>query len=262
MRSSQNTDDVVDERTLLVHAYLDDELDAARAASIQSEISKDPALKKDVDAIRALRDAVRKQFSPPPVPAHFRSRIDAAIGQPWYRFRPTWQALAASVVAAMILTGGAMLALRSNEADQRSSQAVVDAHLRALVTDQPITIASSDRHTVKPWFNGRIAQSPAVVDLSESGFPLVGGRVDVVDATPVATVVYKRRLHLISVIALPDREGGKPVSTWPPIKGYNRVEWNDGKTEYWAISDLNAAELRNFSQLFREATAPAPTKGR
>ena len=258
MRSSQTTENMVDERTLLVHAHFDDELDAARAASIQSEISKDPALKKDVEAIGALRGAVRKQFSPQPVSTQFRSRIDAAIGQPWYRLRPTWQALAASVVAAMILTGGAMSILRSNEADQKISLAVVDAHLRALITDQPITIASSDRHTVKPWFNGRIAQSPAVVDLSESGFPLVGGRVDVVDATPVATVVYKRRLHLISVFAIPGREAAKPLSAPLPIKGYNRVEWIDGQTEYWAISDLNVAELRTFSQLFREATAPAP----
>jgi anti-sigma factor RsiW len=151
-----------------------------------------------------------------------------------------------------------MLALRSNVADQKISQGVLDAHLRALVTDQPITVASSDRHTVKPWFNGRIAQSPAVVDLSESGFQLIGGRIDVVDATPVATVVYKRRLHLISVVAIPDREGGKSLSAPPPIKGYNRVEWNDGETAYWAISDLNAVELRKFSQLFKESASRTP----
>src|SRR5690242_14728024 len=106
MRSSQNLDDVVDERTLLVHAYLDDELDAARAASIQSEILKDPVVKKEVEALRALRGAVRKQLAPPPVPTHFRSRLDAAISRPWYQSRPTWHALAASVVGAALLTGG------------------------------------------------------------------------------------------------------------------------------------------------------------
>jgi anti-sigma factor RsiW len=99
---------------------------------------------------------------------------------------------------------------------------------------QPTDVTSSERHTVKPWFNSRIPQSPQVVDLTKEGFPLVGGRVDVVDTTPVATLVYGRRLHLISLSAVPSARGYQEVSVRKSIRGYNLVNWSEDGVDYWA----------------------------
>ena len=115
---------------------------------------------------------------------------------------------------------------------------------------QPIDVASSDRHTVKPWFNGRIAQAPRVVDLARDGFALVGGRIDVIGSAPVATLVYRKRQHLISLSAVPvdGRAGARRT-----INGYNLVGWNESGMTYWAVSDLGAGEVDAFVNAFRAA---------
>jgi anti-sigma factor RsiW len=128
---------------------------------------------------------------------------------------------------------------------------VIASHLRALMAPQPADVASSERHTVKPWFNGRIPLSPRVVDLVQDGFPLVGGRVDVVNRTPVPSLVYSRRQHIISLLAVPNALAG---STAPQtIQGYNMISWTAEGTTYWAVSDLNLEELQMFARLFRAA---------
>jgi anti-sigma factor RsiW len=127
--------------------------------------------------------------------------------------------------------------------------------MRGLMAQQPTDIASSDRHTVKPWFNGRIPQSPQVIDLSKDGFRLIGGRVDVIDTMPVATLVYGRRAHIISLSAIPAASSPQTVSPRKAIKGYNLVQWSEDGLEYWAASDLNAGELQTFARLFQTAVA-------
>ena len=130
---------------------------------------------------------------------------------------------------------------------------LVASHMRALMASQSVDVASSDRHTVKPWFNGKLPESPRVVDLASQGFPLVGGRIDVIGLTPVPTLVYRARLHVISVtaLALSRRASAAPH----PIDGYNVVEWTDGPLAYWAVSDLAAPELENFARAFRAGDA-------
>ena len=110
---------------------------------------------------------------------------------------------------------------------------------------------SSDRHTVKPWFNGRIPQSPRVVDLAKEEFPLLGGRLDVLGGNPVPTLVYGHRKHLISLTAVPasGRANFAPASR--AIDGYNIYRWVENGVEYWAISDVAAADLEKFAELFR-----------
>jgi anti-sigma factor RsiW len=140
--------------------------------------------------------------------------------------------------------------------DSQVAESVVDSHMRGLMAQQPTDIASSDRHTVKPWFSGRIPQSPQVIDLSKDGFRLIGGRVDVIDTVPVATLVYGRRAHIISLSAIPAATSPQAVSPHKPIKGYNLVQWNDDGVDYWAASDLNAGELQTFARLFQAAVRP------
>jgi anti-sigma factor RsiW len=167
-----------------------------------------------------------------------------------------WRALAASVAVAFAAGSAATwVALGpvglGSVATPVASQ-LVASHMRSLMASQPIDIASSDRHTVKPWFNGKLPESPRVVDLSSQGFPLVGGRIDVIGLTPVPTLVYRHQLHVISLTALPARLGAAPPRT---IDGYNIVDWTDGDITYWAVSDVSAPDLAEFARAFRAGEA-------
>jgi anti-sigma factor RsiW len=256
MTNAQGSAAPPDELPLLVHAYLDRELDPANSLAVARQIAADPALAGEVERIEALRQAVRERFPPEPVPPRLRSRIEAALGRTSrQRTHPSWQALAASVVLALALGSASTWVVLRPPSGDRVAETVVDGHMRGLMAQQPTDIASSDRHTVKPWFNGRIPQSPQVIDLSKDGFPLVGGRVDVIDTMPVATLVYGRRAHIISLTAIPAAASPQPVSPRKAIKGYNLVQWSDEGIDYWAASDLNSAELQTFARLFRTAVS-------
>ena len=126
---------------------------------------------------------------------------------------------------------------------------ILTAHVRSLVQDRPIQIASSDGHTVKPWFNGRIDFAPTVRDLTFAGFPLLGARVEIVDGRRVAALVYKRRDHIINVFMWPTAEAEVPGARHTNIKGYNALRWNAAGTTYWAVSDLNAGEMGDLQKL-------------
>jgi anti-sigma factor RsiW len=132
---------------------------------------------------------------------------------------------------------------------------VMASHLRALMAPQPIDVASSERHTVKPWFNGRVTEAPRVIDLSQEGFPLVGGRVDVIGRTPVPTLVYKRRQHLISLVALPSGHSPIELPSERTVAGFHIVTWMQDGVTYWAVSDVAMADLETFAKAFRDAPA-------
>jgi anti-sigma factor RsiW len=242
-----------DEASLLVHAYLDGELDPANSVAVARQIATDPVLGAEVKRIEALRQAVRERLPCEPVPPRLRTKIEGAIGRTAPQVPPSWRALAASVVLAMALASGSTWVVLRPMTDDRIAEAVVDSHMRSLLAPQPADVTSSERHMVKPWFNSRIAQSPQVVDLTKEGFPLVGGRVDVVEASPVATLVYARRLHLISLSAMPAANSVPVLSPRRSVKGYNIAQWSEGGVDYWAVSDLNASELDTFARLIRTA---------
>src|SRR5439155_4848320 len=150
---------------------------------------------------------------------------------------PSWRALAASVMLAFIVgSSSTWLALRQGMLSPADATAdmVVASHIRALKAPQPADVASSDNHTVKPWFNGRVSEAPRVVDLGSEGFPLVGGRVDVIGRVPVPTLVYRRRQHLISLMALPSGQAPAVTSAAGSIAGYNILTWTQNGTVYWA----------------------------
>jgi anti-sigma factor RsiW len=244
-----------EERALLAHASFDGELDPVNALSVGRDIAADPQLVAEVRRIDALRHAVRERFPIEPIPDRLRARIDAAIG-PAAASRPSWRSLAASVALALLVGSGATwTALTTQSANDRAVAAIVDGHLRSLMSQRPTDVASSETHTVKPWFNGRTTHAPTVIDLSKEGFPLLGGRVDVVGTEPVPTLVYSRRKHLISLFALPRASHGERSATTRTVKGYNLVEWTANGVDYWAASDLNPVELQQFAQLFHRAAA-------
>ena len=251
MTASTLPDNSADERALLVHAYLDGELDPVNALAVSRQVATDPLLAAELARIDALRRAVRERLPIEPLPDHLRNKIETAIGQTRELSRPSWRALAASVAFAMAVASGVTwtsLTMRSND---RFAEAIMDGHLRALMSQRPTDVSSSESHTVKPWFNSRVTQSPTIVNLNQDGFPLLGGRVDVIDTEPVAALVYARRKHLISLFVLPRLSRAERLTASQSIKGFNLVKWTAGDVEYWVASDLNSAELEIFVSLFR-----------
>ena len=241
-----------EDEKLLVHAYVDGELDPANARALAARIEENPALAAERDRIEALQRALRTQFPIAAPPAGLRARIERAAGLRRGPARPTWMALAASVALALMLGSGATFVTLAPRGDA-AADAVVADHIRALMAPQPADVASSDRHTVKPWFNGKIPESPRVVDLAKDDFPLLGGRIDVIGRTPAPVLVYGHRKHVISLTAVPTP--GKPdaAPSARASEGYHLLAWTDAGTTYWAVSDVAAADLAHFAELFRTA---------
>jgi anti-sigma factor RsiW len=242
---------VTDDR-LLLNAYVDGELDLAHALEFERRLAADPTLAAAHARLVALRGAIAARLPREQASPQLRRRVAALARPP--AASPGWRALAASVAVAFVAGSALTYAVRDfgASAPGQLPPVLVASHLRSLMASQPIDVASSDRHTVKPWFNGKIPESPRVVDLTSHGFQLVGGRIDVIDLTPVPTLVYKRRLHVISLTTLPAKLGASPPRA---IDGYNIVDWTDGNLTYWAVSDLAAPELEEFARAFRAGEA-------
>jgi anti-sigma factor RsiW len=243
-----------DDRFLL-NAYIDGELDPAHALEFEQRLADDPALAEERTRIEALRDAMRERLPREPASPELRRRV-AALARPRSfpaGLRAGWAAMAASIAVAFAAGSVATFVALGPGSHEPVLELLVASHERALMASQPIDVASSDRHTVKPWFNGKLPQSPRVVDLTAQGFSLVGGRIDVIGLTPAPTLVYRVRQHVISLTALPaSRRAGAPFR---PIDGYNVVEWTDGPLAYWAVSDVAAPDLENFAKAFRAGDA-------
>ena len=245
---------LADKRTeLLLHAYVDGELDVASSLAVERTIQADSVVANEVATIMALQKSVREKLPLEPIPPHLKSRIDSLISPRRSHSRPSWSLLAASVVTAIALTGSSTWwAVQTRGADP-VVEGLLDSHIRALGASQPFDIVSSDKHTVKPWFNGRIPQSPRVIDLAAQGFPLAGGRIDVVNRNAVPTLVYSKDRHLISVSSVLSQGTEKPPVAQNTASGFNIVTWRDDASEYWAISDLNKSDLTSFAKLFQKS---------
>src|SRR5882757_2225734 len=236
---------------LRLHAYLDGALGATEAVDFERRLAEDSELRAGLAELRAMSRRIHSQAAYFDAPPRLRARVLARVrGEVPRRPRrlALWSGLAAALaVAAMAAWISPGLILRTGAWDPRL-QEVLDGHLRATLGTHWVDVASSDRHTVKPWLSARLGFSPAVPDLSDQGFELIGGRLDVLDAKPVATLVYQRRQHMISVFVWP----GESVAPRDPIerRGYHLVRFVGGGMTYWAVSDLNARELEDLARLF------------
>jgi anti-sigma factor RsiW len=252
------------DRTLLLQAALDGELDAAAMLLFEKQLTEDPALNAEYRRLTALRQVVRKL---PKIQASdtFRARMAAIATEPQKpaaRPRKTWfgewrsSALAASF--ALILGSGLTFLLLQPEGPD-VTQELIAGHVRGMISGQPSDVATSDRHTVKPWFATRITEAPQVYDLKADGFALDGGRVDVVDGKPVATLVFRHLKHVISVSELPGSPAHLGLTEGHrTVKGYSTYTWSlgdapDNKTTYVAVSDIAPGELDNLAAAFRKA---------
>jgi len=256
---------IKDNDELQMNAYYDGELDPASAIEFERRLANDESLKARYDRLLSLRRAVRSlpQFEMPP---GLQDRINSALdaerpgqaGRPVQAGRLTrrswsFQALAAAAVFGAVISSSVMLTIERYDQREDVARQIVAGHIRSLLAPQPFDVASSDRHTVKPWFTSRLPVSPQVPDLAAQGFMLVGGRVDVVGRDPVATIVYKHAAHTVSLTTLP---AGQSVSD-QSIAGYNVRSWNDAQFTYIAVSDLASADLTTFERAF-SGGSPAP----
>jgi anti-sigma factor RsiW len=167
--------------------------------------------------------------------------------------RPQWWrnlALAASAGFLIVIT--AAIASRFGQVAPQDLvlRDVIQSHVRSLMVNHLADVVSSNQHTVKPWFNGKLDFAPAVIDLASEGFPLAGGRIDVIEDRPVAALIYRRHAHYINLFIWPsaDTTGAEIITS---RRGYNVVHWNQSGMAYWAVSDLNRAELEQFANLLR-----------
>ena len=178
---------------------------------------------------------------------------EAAASRPSASLRaPGWLAYAASILLAVAVgSGGTFMLVGERQTDTMASE-IIDSHLRSLLGNHLTDVASSDQHTVKPWFAGRTDLSPPTVELRSEGFPLVGGRLDLIAGKPVPALVYKRRDHVINLFVLP----GSPAGDGETLtrRGYNLRHWDEGDLGFWAVTDAAPSDLADFERLFRAAT--------
>jgi len=261
-----------DNDELQLTAYCDGELDPAAAGEFERRLAADALLKARYTRLMSLRQAVRA-LPQADMPSDLQAKIQARLKAETERStterpgnvsnvtvlrRRSWsfQALAASAVFGAVISGSVLKTIdRFGQEDTVASE-VVAGHIRGLLAPQPFDIASSDRHTVKPWFTSRLPESPQVPDLAAQGFALLGGRVDVINNRPVATIVYKHAAHTVSLTTL------RPGQTVPEqtIAGYNVRSWSDGNFTYVAVGDLPSADLAVFEREFAAAAPAAEIK--
>jgi anti-sigma factor RsiW len=248
----------------LFHALIDGELDAGHARAVEAHAAGCSACTEKLASLRALHEAMQRAVLKEAAPAHLRSRVEASLSVPVNRtgavrsfFRPSRRgffggfalgsALSAAVAASLVLA-----VMRDNQ-QQTIADEVVSAHIRSLQAGHLMDVETSDRHTVKPWFNGKVDVAPPVVDLTAEGFTLLGGRLDYIDGEPVAAIVYQRRKHLINLFVaqrLGSRHAGALSET---IQGYNVRHWSQDGLDFWTASDLAGDELDEFVQKIQAA---------
>ncbi len=247
----------------LVHASLDGELDLVRQMEVDAHLETCEGCRRASEALGTLRDGLQRGDLYFRAPATLERRIRTAIAG------TTERTLAGSVLqhrtrrvpvmawttaiaaaAAIILFAASVWVLRSRPSEaERLAQESVANHIRSLLPGHLTDVASTEQHTVKPWFAGRIDFSPPVVDFAPQGFPLVGGRVDYLGGRTVAALVYRRRQHVLNLFIWPSPQESAP--TLASAHGYNVVTWCRAGMAYSLVSDLNQTELRQFADLVR-----------
>jgi anti-sigma factor RsiW len=238
----------------LLDAYLDGELEPAVSTSVRNHLHGCAACRQRLANVESIGRMVRRApyYQAP-------DTLRARLTQARTRSRATsnWLAWAAAVVMVASLTGSVLI-LRSSrvprtlESVDAVAQEIVSGHVRALMGEHLFDVRSTDQHTVKPWFLGRLDFSPPVTDLAQAGFPLTGGRLDYMAGRSVAALVYTRGQHTINVFVWPDASDAVRSSDARAIRGFHVRHWTRGGMSYWAVSDVNDVDLDQFVKLLEQ----------
>jgi anti-sigma factor RsiW len=241
----------------LASAAIDGELDGARRQALDRHIDGCASCRAAQQAQGALSAAVRASADRFVASEALRSRVRASLVEaagpgpgaaPLRRFW-NWLGVGSAAVGAAMLAASIALFVAMPTRQDQLGQEIVAAHIRSLMADHLADVPSSDRHTVKPWFNGRLDLSPPVADLAADGYPLLGGRLDYLDQRPVAALVYKHHQHVINLFVWPAPGAGSSGPGLSERHGYNLLHWTRPGLALWAVSDLNPTELEDFQRL-------------
>ena len=267
-----------DEATRLMDGHLDAELDPITSQAIEQHLRECPDCDKAYKAHALLIGAIRETGPYHKAPTELRDRIQSALrqeigerptrdlapdveplfprrsparpatflGTPW-----SWLGVAAAIIFAAIIALNVLPKSQRSGSDQFLATQLIASHVRSLLANHLTDVASSDQHTVKPWLDSKLDFAPAVVDLSDDGFPLIGGRLDYLDNRTVAALIYQRRKHFINLFVWPAESGADRSTKSISRQGYHLLHWVDSDFSYWAVSDVNEPDLQTFQQLFQ-----------
>ncbi|HEY3929593.1 MAG TPA: anti-sigma factor [Candidatus Koribacter sp.] len=254
----------------LIELYADDELDLAQSLELERHVETCVACAAMLADVHKLSRAVKSSGVYGEMPSALHGRVrnaalaDVGIQQravvvpaprrpaPVAWWRPLGIAVAAMLILGVFAVRWLPTAHRATDENTLLAQEVLDSHVRSMMADHLYDVPSTDQHTVKPWFDGKLDFAPPVVDLTSEGFELAGGRLDYIAGRPVAAVVYRRRKHVINLSMWP--EHGTEAVNAIMRNGYNMLYWKSGSLEFWAVSDLNAQEMREFVALIQART--------
>jgi anti-sigma factor RsiW len=243
-----------DEAQQLISAGIDGELTRTSADELREHTQACPSCAGIAADFRRLSQQL-KSAGREILPSRLESRVRLALAEvadapsPALRGKPWIRQLAAMAAVCLIAVFGTWTITHHFDSEARLEHDVVAAHVRSLLQESPIQIASGDPHSVKPWFNGRLEYAPDVKDPAAEGFPLVGARLDYIGGRRVAALVYKRRLHMVNVFVWPSTSPDDVAPRLMSVNTYNVLTWSHGGLTYWAVSDLNGAELQQLRAL-------------
>lgn len=249
-----------DRVSVLLNGYVDGELDLVTSLDVEEHLQSCNDCSHQQQWLENLHEAASNKSYYYSAPAHLEKRIRSSLRKAnptpsrWPAFSWRWLTPAAVLaVFVFLMVGVAGRGLLVPNQDALIAQEVQTAHVRSLMANHLMDVPSSDMHTVKPWFDGKLNFSPPVPNLAAQGFPLVGGRLDYLDGQPVAALVYQRNKHYINVFVWPAPENsGRPQSY--TNNGYHLDRWDAAGMSFWAISDINPEELETFIQAFQSST--------
>jgi anti-sigma factor RsiW len=237
-----------------MNGYADGELDLISALKVEQHLQECHACTGDYRNQQSLSSAISGGSFYFKAPTNLRKRVQLAVreahgeepGSTMFSWR--WLSLAVSAVLVAVIIWGFFTVRSTTTTENLLARDIVSGHVRSLMADHLADVLTSDQHTVKPWFDGKLDFAPPVADLTSQGFPLVGGRLDYIGNRPVAALVYQHRQHFINLFIWPSANESESGNKMMTLQGYNLVRWNKLGMTFWAVSDLNLNELQEFSQ--------------
>lgn len=240
----------------LIERYFDSELPLSDQRQIEDHLGQCRDCARLLDGLTVLRSAIKTHATyraPATLTRALRTRLKTLTGEDklWPRLLPWFSIGGGAAAFASVLTWVILSLVWNPGGGLMLSDEIIGAHVRSLMVDHATDIASSDRHTVKPWFNGKLDFSPPVVDTADAGYPLVGGRLEYLQQRTAAALVYRRRDHVINVFFRPARAGEAIAPSAESRQGYQVLGWAEGGLQTWVVSDLNPEELQAFANILR-----------
>jgi anti-sigma factor (TIGR02949 family) len=249
----------------LLDTYLDGELDPVRNLEIEEHLHGCMGCSESYSNRQVIRRGLKTESLYFKAPTDLQKRIQRSVRQaarvetPSRWFSPSWIKMAAPMGAAALVVLLLIPFIKGSSSDELLTQDIVASHIRSLMVNHLADVPSTDEHTVKPWFNGKIDFSPPVSDLAKEGFPLVGGRLDYLDNRPVAALVYQRDKHVINVFIWPSNKSAQISAPIKTQQGYHVIHWASAGVNFWVVSDLEASQLAKFADLLKSSVATYPS---